>query len=66
MNWRKRVVEISDREKLVQLIESGDKLISNAAKLTGISGRYELVMNLIESQKAYKEQLAEMDRISCR
>lgn len=61
-HWRDIVAEIPDRAKLEALIASGSKHISAVAALRGvgtIGQRYDLVLSLVASQAAFKEQLAE-------
>lgn len=52
MNWREHVIEVKDRTRLIELIESGDTLISGVAKLHGINNRHECVLNLCQTQQA--------------
>jgi hypothetical protein len=63
MDWRKHVVEVKDRARLVELIESGGRLISGVAALRGLplTSRMDTIDGLQEAQAAYRAQLAELD-----
>lgn len=69
MNWRKEVVEVESRERLIELIASGDKLIAGVAALRGLgmSRQYECIQGLVVAQAAYRAQLAERfpDQSTC-